>query len=449
MRCFQGSLACDGLLNYTFQFESNFVVPRTLLEGDIADVQSYLLQFQRLLDAERGWIQKEGSGEAYKRAEADVRTELRSLIEGKEREVGRLMRDLEAARAAARTAEAEAEAIRAAGRAEEETMRGRLEVGWRERLGELKAAGEAATALFREQLEAARAENRALAERIMGRESALKSSQGRGRIGEDAFAEAAAVYAGWNLERIAGQARACDFKMRVGSFDCRFEIKNHNTSIPIADVQKFQRDMEEHRAETGVGIFIALNVGLALNRGQLIHHEWKESSGQLLIYVSAFNDNDPSFIFMVLRHLLEVYGRFRELYDAAAMRREELEVTAELETIKGRIDSSMIHVQSMGRHMKELRLKVMRDKKTMTKIFDDSLELLKSMQNEYDMSLSLLLGTRVVSDEPSTPPPVEEAAPEEIVAVAAAPVPPPKKPRSRAKKVETHQTVISVPGCEE
>ena len=322
-------------------------------------------------------------------------------------------------------------------------MRGRLEIGWRERLGELKAAGEAATALFREQLEAARADNRCLAERIMGRESALKSSQGRGRIGEDAFAEAAAVYAGWSLERIAGQARACDFKMRVGSFDCRFEIKNHNTPIPLADVQKFQRDMEEHRAETGVGIFIALNVGLALNKGQLIHHEWKESSGQLLVYVSAFNDNDPSFIFMVLRHLIEVYGRFRDLYDAAAMRREELEITAELETIKGRIDSAMIHIQSMGRHMKELRLKVMRDKKTMTKIFDDSLELLKSMQNEYDMSLSLLLGTRVLSDDDDIMP-----SPESPSVAPVEPLPAPKKPRSRAKKVEMIQTVISVPFSE-
>lgn len=448
MRCFQGSLAYDGLLNYTFQFESNFAVPRVLLEGDITDVQAYLLQFQRLLDAERGWIQKEGAGEAYRRAEADIRGEMRGLVEGKEREIGRLVRDLEAARGALRTAEAESEAIRAAGRAEEETMRARLEVGWRERLAELKAAGEAATALFREQLEAARAENRGLAERIMGRESALKSSQGRGRIGEDAFAEAAAVYAGWNLERIAGQARACDFKMRIGTFDCRFEIKNHNTSIPLADVQKFQRDMEEHRAETGVGIFIALNVGLTLNKGQLIHHEWKESSGQLLVYVSAFNDNDPGFIFMVLRHLIEVYGRFRELYDAAALGRLEGEVAAELELLKGRIDSAMIHVQSMGRHMKELRLKVMRDKKTITKMFDDSLELLKSMQSEYDMSLSLLLGTTVV-----TPPPEEEiVVPESPVAVEVVlggSVPLPKKPRSRAKKAEMPQTVISVPGCEE
>jgi hypothetical protein len=441
MRCFQGSLACDGLLNYTFQFESTFAVPRTLLEGDISDVQSYLLQFQRLLDAERGWIQKEGAGEAYKRAEADVRGELRGIVEGKEREISRLVRDLEAARTAAKVAEAEAEAMRAAGRAEEESMRARLEVGWRERLGELKAVNEQNVALLREQLEAARTENRGLADRIIGREAALKSSQGRGRIGEDAFAEAAAVYAGWSLERIAGQARACDFKMRVNSFDCRFEIKNHNTPIPLADVQKFQRDMEEHRAETGVGIFIALNVGLALNKGQLIHHEWKESSGQLLVYVSAFNDNDPGFIFMVLRHLIEVYGRFRDLYDAAAMRREELEVAAELEALKGRIDSAMIHIQSMGRHMKELRLKVIRDKKTVTKIFDDSLELLKSMQNEYDMSLSLLLGTSLPVQEEETTPSLESP-------VVAPVEPPPKKPRSRAKKVESPQTVISVPTAE-
>ena len=403
-------------MQYTFAFESGFSVPRILLDGDVAEVQAYLQQLQRLMEGQKTWAQKEGQAAVVARLEATIRAESDERVR--------------AAELKARRAEAEVAGLQerlAAARADEGEVRARAEAPWRERLNEVKEECARTVGLLREQLEAGRAEARGLVEKVTAREMTLRSSQGRGRLGEDAFAEIAAASVGWSLERSAGEARACDFKMRYGTFDVRFEIKNHATPIPGADVQKFHRDMEEHREGTGVGIFVALNVGLTLNKGRLIHHEWKEDSGQLLIFISAFNEADPDFVFMVLRHLIEVYGRYRALRDRQALD----DGTRQLEELKGRIDSAMIHVGAMGAHLKEIRLKLARDKKTVQKMYDDTMEIAKSLQAEFDMTLGLLLGAPVAEEaDVSTPTPspsIQETASEALS-------PAPRKRASGPKK---------------
>ncbi len=397
MRCYQSSLAgTDGHVFYTFAFKSDFAMPRLLLDGDVHDVQAYLQQLQRLTESQKTWMQKESQSAVLAAAEAEKRAEMEEPIrtaEGKARRLETEVTGLQERLAAARADEGE--------------VRARIEAPWRERLVEMREECGRAVGLLREQLEAGRAEARGLMEKVAARDLTLRSSQGRGRLGEDAFAEAAAATVGWQLERSAGEARACDFKMRYGTFDVRFEIKNHATPIPGADVQKFYRDMEEHRESTGVGVFVALNVALTATKGRLLHHEWKEDSGQLLIFVSAFNDADPEFVFMVLRHLIEVYARYRALRDRGALD----DGLRQLEELKGRVDAAMIHVGAMGAHLKEMRLKLARDKKSVLKMYDDTLELAKSLQAEYDMTLGLLLGN------------VVEVAAEAEVEVEAPPVP--------------------------
>jgi hypothetical protein len=411
MRCFQSSMAgAEGHVLYTFGFDSNFAVPRLLLDGDVTDVQAYLQQVQRLMEGQKTWAQKEGQATVVARLEAGLRAESEERVR--------------AAEVRARRAEAEMAGLQerlAAARADEGEVRARIEAPWRERLTEVREECGQMIGLLREQLEAGRTESRGLMERIAARDMTLRSSQGRGRLGEDAFAEAATSAVGWQLERSAGEARACDFKMRYGGFDVRFEIKNHATPIPGADVQKFYRDMEEHRECTGVGIFVALNVALTATKGRLLHHEWKEDSGQLLIFISAFNEADPDFVFMVLRHLIEVYSRYRTLRDRGALD----DGLRQLEELKGRMDSAMIHVSSMGTHLKEMRLKLARDKKSVLKMYDDTLELAKSLQAEYDMTLGLLLGTAKQNEQQNDV--VEEAVVETVV---------PKK-RSGGKKKAT------------
>ena len=401
MRAFQSSvMGPDGFIAYTFQFEAGFAVPAVLLEGDVPEVQSYLQQVQRLVGNSKDWARAETSAETCKAIEARVRFQLSDQLRTAETDrlrCAKLAEECESLRA-------RVEEMRSAAHADEDVVRVRLETSWRERLGEIRAESSASLTMLHQHLESMRAENRNLTEKLVGREMQLKSSQGRGRIGEDAFAEAAAAACGWQLERSAGVARACDFTMRVANFDVRFEIKNHGTSIPGADIQKFYRDMEEHREHTGVGIFIALNVGLTGRR--TVSHEWR--NGQLLLFVSAFNDADTDFIFLTLRHLIDVYVRYRELHDQRSMDIEEMHVAEQLAALTARIDSAMIHINSQGGHMKELRLKLQRDKKSVVKMFDDSAELLASAQSEFDMTLRLLLGNEVVVAAADITPPAPE-----------------------------------------
>lgn len=419
-RCFQGSVACDGLLAYTFNFKPDFAVPRILLEGDVLEVQEYLLHFQRLLDGERSISQ----ADIYRRAEEKVRGELGA-------EMGRLSRLLDTEKARAQALAGELDVFRTSARSDEETLRVRIESGWRERLAEARSQSESMAALFREQMEAARAEVKALQERVMARDMILKSSQGRGRVGEDSFAEAAERIAGWNLERSAGEARACDFVMKTDLYNVRFEVKNHNTSIPGADITKFQRDLEEHREDTGVGIFVALNVSVRAG-APLISHEWRADAGQLLIYISAFNDNDPEFIFMVLRNLLAVYDKFRELHD-------KCDDVDEAATVRARVDAAMIHIQCMARHIKELRLKLVRDKKTVLKMYDDSIEIMKSLSAEYSLSIGALLGTTPPELEAEVESSVEASLQLQPVIVVETP-PAPKRRRAPKKASAVHGT---------
>lgn len=411
----------DGFIAYTFQFETGFSIPSILLDGDVAEVQSYLLQVQRLVGCNKDWVRGETNAETCRAIEARIRFQMSDQLRAAETDrlrCAKLAEECEALRA-------RVEEMRSATRADEDGVRTRLESSWRERLAEIKAESAGSLDLLRQQLEIMCIENRSLMEKLIGREMQLKSSQGRGRIGEDAFAEAAAAACGWQLERSAGVARACDFKMRVANFDVRFEIKNHGTSIPGADIQKFYRDMEEHREHTGVGVFIALNVGLTGRR--TVSHEWRND--QLLLFVSAFNDADTDFIFLTLRHLIDVYARYRALHDQRTMALEEMHVAEQLATLRARIDSAMIHINSQGGHMKELRLKLQRDKKSVVKMFDDSAELLASAQSEFDMTLRLLLGNDAVEETPILP--VEEAAQ-------------PKK-RAAAKRKPPTASMVSLP----
>lgn len=386
MRCFyraepiSGSAAfgepVEGDLAYTFVFDAAFKVPQLLLEGTRAEVQSYLGQFQRLLEVERAHIQKESHSDIYKSVEAQLRADRDRLYESERAKATRLAEECEVLRA-------RLDEIARGQRADEDAIRQQVERTWRERLAEMREENGKMSTYMSQQLEAARAELRATQERLMVRDGQLKKSQGRGQVGELEFAALASSAAGWNLERISGQARECDFKMNYYGLDVRFEVKNHlATNIPADDIKKFRRDMEEHRDTAAVGILVALNVHVSHNKGRIFSTEWKEDTGQLLIYISAFYEQDPEFVFLFLKNVLDVYLRYRNLYNERLLGCEEMGTATQLEGLKARVDSATIHAQVMGGHLRELRLKLLRDKKTMTKIFDDTTELLKSAMSE-------------------------------------------------------------------
>ena len=397
--------AADGYIDYTFSFEQTFTIPQILMDGTVKDVQEFLGFFNSFLRREHEVFNRQHSGMLGASIEESVR---RTMSEEHRIETQRMQKELEQYERRYREISGEAAAMRgqlecmkAQMRGTEDDIKMRVEESWRLRQLELKEEHEKMCTYLKTQLGDVREELRGAQEKLMGRESVLKSSVRRGRAGEDMFAEAAMSACGWNLERTAGVARACDFQMNYADCLVRFEIKNHETSVPIDDIKKFRRDMEEHRNDTGVGIFVALNAHLGgFMKGRTIHQEWKDDSGQLLIYISAFNELDSDFVFLLIKQVLDVFVKYKGLREADIDDDGGGSVTAD--GLRARIDSAMIHSQSMLKHLKELTLKVGRDKKTVMKMYDDSLELLKSMSAEYTLMVSSMLGEAETEDMTSS-----------------------------------------------
>ncbi len=393
-------------VSYSFKLEKSFTLPSILASGTVNEVQEFLGFFDGFFSREKDAFNKKQLKDVTMGLEESIRTEVQEQFD---RQIHQLRRELDIAERRLKESGGEAAALRgqleglmasmgAAGRIQEEEIRSRIDESWKERIAELKEEHNTWKRFFEERLQESQAELKAAQEKLFTRDSALKTSARRGRAGEDAFAEAASSAVGWNLERIADQARACDFKMDYNGTLVRFEIKNHEHSVPGEDIKKFRRDLEEHRDDTGIGVFVALNAHLGgFMKGRIIHQEWKDDSGQLLIYISAFNELDADFVFLLLKQVFDAFIKYKSLRDGS-----DEDSVGGVDGLRSRIDSAMIHAQGMIRHIKELTLKCGRDKKTVMKMYDDSLEMLKSISSEYNLMIGSLLGTNTeaIADTP-------------------------------------------------
>lgn len=405
--CVKVQPADDEYVEYTCRFNSSFSIPHILMNGTVNEVQDFLGFFDTFMVREHEAFERRQAHDVGAAIEESVKKQLgeeHALV------VERMRRDLEAAERRYNAVAGEMAGVKgqldvllSANKALEDDIRLKTEDIWRSRLTDLKAEQERMCDFLKEQLASVKDELRSAQERLMARESVLKSSVRRGRAGEDGFAEAALAAVGWQLQRISDQARACDFAFNYEDCLVRFEIKNHETSVPGDDIKKFRRDLEEHRNDTGIGVFVALNAHLGgFMKGRLIHQEWKDDSGQLLIYISAFNELDADFVFLLLKQVFDVFLKYKALREDGG---DEHDSNAE--ALKARIDNAMIHCQSMNKHLRDLTLKVGRDKKTVMKMYDDSLELLKSISSEYSLMMGLMLGNE-------TPATMEEPMPEPL-----------------------------------
>lgn len=390
MRAFKYSSPLEGseIIEYTWGLPENFKIPQQLLTCSVEE-------FQELLTFLDGFTRREK--EAFKRsAAADISADIeRSVRTECERAVMAAKREVAAATAEVATLKGMLAGYREEGRAMEDEIRRRCDDAWMGRLLSVKEENDKMMAYMRSEMENVRVELKEAQERLYTRESALKVSQRRGQAGEEEFAAALGAR-GWTLERVSDQARACDFLMNYNGCCVRFEVKNHENSVPGEDIKKFRRDMEEHREDTGIGVFVALNAHLGGTfKGKLVTQEWKEDSGQLLLFISAFNEQDADFVFLLLKGVFDMYVRYKGLRDGGTAD-EIASVTSELGGLRARIDNCMIHAQTMTKHLRELQLKVGRDKKTIMKMFDDTAEMLKSTSAEYQLMIEALMTDTVM-----------------------------------------------------
>ncbi len=429
----------EGHIELSLCLQDSFTIPNILMNGTVIEVQEFLGFFDTFIKREHDAFNRQMAKDVGTSIEETIRKTLgeehSAEVARFRREIDGLERRLRETTGEAATMKGQLEVLRSSGRTAEEDIRKRLDEDWTRRLAGIKEEQDRMTTFLKEELAEAREQIRT----FMARESTLKSSVRRGRAGEDGFAAAAEAACGWSLERIADEARACDFKMDYNGCCVRFEIKNHESAVPGEDIKKFRRDLEEHRNDTGIGVFVALNAHLGgFMRGRIIHQEWKDDTGQLLIYISAFNELDSDFVFLLLKQVFDAYIKYKSLRDV-----EESE-GGDADALRARIDSAMIHAQSMNRHLRDLTLKVGRDKKTVMKMYDDSIEMLKSCGTEYGLMIGILLGETgaIAADtiinealvEPERAPEMDDS---QIVIIESATTvaAPPKKKRSSSKKV--------------
>ncbi len=387
---FQGlKPVAGGLIEYTWILRQDYNIPQRLLVCGIEE-------FQDLLTFMDGFQRREK--EAFSRAAAtDVAADIERTVRNEcESQINRAKREAAAAAAEIATLKGMLEGYRLEGRSMEEEIRRRCDDAWTGRLLSVKEENDRLVGFMRAEMEELKKGLREAQERLYVRESGLRVAQRRGRAGEDEFAAAALSAQGWTLERVSDQARACDFFMRYNGCCVRFEVKNHENAVPGEDIKKFRRDMEEHREDTGIGVFVALNAHLGGTfKGRLITQEWKEDSGQLLLFISAFNEQDGDFVFMLLRHVFDMYLRYKGLIESC---NDVASVASESAGLRARIDNCLVHSGIMTKHLRELQLKVGRDKKAVMKMFDDTAEMLKSTSAEYQLMLEALATEALATD---------------------------------------------------
>lgn len=265
---------------------------------------------------------------------------------------------------------------------------------------------------YKEQLAAMTQRTTTLEEKLFEKTAINKTSSRRGRQAEETFAEQAAAITGWSCERTADVSHSCDYRATIAGLTVLFELKNYTNVVPAKEIQKFRRDMDEHR-EVHVGIFITMETEISGMRsaagGPLFKTEWT-SCGQLLIFMTHFNDDVEGCLLMLDKLLTTAAG---------ILLRQGTDSSEEYTALTIRLERGMKYLETAQEHLRSIINRTQIDKRTADDNYAHSLMNLKQLREEILMIFQELAGTAV---EPVQQPESEPA-----------PIQTPKK-RSTAKK---------------
>jgi Trp operon repressor len=123
-------------------------------------------------------------------------------------------------------------------------------------------------------------------------ERTLVSSE-KGKVGEREFDDLVAQYTSWGeLTNTAKTSYGTDRAGKIRGCDVLFELKNYNGEVPSAEVEKFERDMEEH-SDVPFGVFISYKSGIRGKKSDgFLAMKWTSRS-QLLLFINNFYNHVP------------------------------------------------------------------------------------------------------------------------------------------------------------
>ena len=200
-----------------------------------------------------------------------------------------------------------------------------------------------------------------------------------------------------------------------------FEIKNYQSTIPSTEINKFLRDMKEHR-ESPLGVFVSLHTNISKKQGNYIQIEWTEDS-QLLVYISSFYTHSIpdtlSFIDSCATIALTVY-KSAAAAAAAAAGNKDSEVSIGLQS---RIELAKHSISSEVKGVTDCMQSLTQNKKDIVSLIDkqyiEHQSKLNKMKTGLTDILHILLGKH---EDPVIPPqtPVEKKIRGKRTATAAA-----------------------------
>jgi hypothetical protein len=269
------------------------------------------------------------------------------------------------------------------------------------------------------------------------------NSSEKGKAGEMEFEEIALKYTQWpRLENTSKTAHGTDRKCTIRNCEVMFEVKNYSNDVPSKEVDKFQRDMEEHQ-DVPLGVFISLKTGIVGKKSNgFITMSWT-SKHQLLIFINSFNTHPVQEVMTFIDMCVDIAASvFKGLKDKPS----ESETTLQLQ---GRIQQIKVFIEKEIKRMTELLTTLALDKKmlvdTITKQNSNYVYHAQQAKQALLGIMEILLGQGVEEVVPTPPVATQEVAVVQQQDDSQKPVeaPAPTKGRGRPKK-NTEAVVLNV-----
>jgi len=185
-----------------------------------------------------------------------------------------------------------------------------------------------------------------------------QNSSNKGKQGETSFDGMVSQFTTWSLEDTSKVPDACDRQSIIRGCRTLFEIKNYSNRVPKSEVDKFKRNMEQHK-DSPFGIFISLNTNIVGGPQELLYTE-VTSNNQLLVYIQNFLSFDYDTIFCVLNNYIDMA---QLLYTRIQNVSEDDELQSKVDSIKPILNNSFMQISLMLNEMNNHK-KFMIDKVT-------------------------------------------------------------------------------------
>jgi hypothetical protein len=187
-------------------------------------------------------------------------------------------------------------------------------------------------------------------------ERTLVSSE-KGKVGEREFDELVAQYTTWGeLSNTAKTSYGTDRAGKIRDCEVLFELKNYSNEVPSAEVDKFERDMEEHH-NVPFGVFISYKTGIRGKKSDgFITMKWTPRS-QLLLFINNFYNHVPEDTLKVIDVLADIAWT---VYRTAREKPTDSDLCIQLQ---GRIQQAKVFVEKEIKRMELFMVSLQHDKK--------------------------------------------------------------------------------------